>query len=667
MWHIFAFDVVIASLLFLLPGYLINRGFRLSRACSLFFSSAISLLTIYLISFFYLKLNISLEWWGIIFSVLLFSLIVWLVGSVVFDGHKKKTDNSKTGIPEIKQNYKFLLLYILIGAIVSTYIVVKTLDGASSFNQQYDNYSHLSTVRQFLDEGFYTQGNILSYPSAWHCIAALVAGAGFQEVCVAVNAVNFVITSIVFPISVFSLIFFLFGKSQTVLICGSVCSLAFTEFPWGLVLFGPLYPNLLSYAVLPAAMALFVLIFKSENAFNRIKHGALFLISTIALIFMHPNAIFTGIVLLVPFTVAEIYKMTTSTRCLNGKKTLSLGIIVLFLLTVLTIWILLFKSQAFQSVVQFNWPAYLTFWNALANSLLLALTEYSFPQYCLALLVWIGAVYCIVKKTNRWIVVSYGISLIILIVSASTDGWFKHFIAGFWYTDTFRIAAMVALAGIPLASLGLAAVCEMACKLANSSPGAGLKEKIRLIYCLCALTAVIIYFPSTTIAQLGERDTAFGITSKMLTSYNSLSEKAVYSGSEIGFVDEVKDIIGDDAVINIPFDGSFLAYGVNGLNIEYRALETSGYWDESTDISGKLIRANLCNYTMDQDTYNAVKNTDARYVLLLDNEDIAGDRMYPCAKDLSFWQGIVSITDGTPGFEVVLSEGDMRLYRLTEI
>ena len=35
--------------------------------------------------------------------------------------------------------------------------------------------------------------------------------------------------------------------------------------------------------------------------------------------------------------------------------------------------------------------------------------------------------------------------------------------------------------------------------------------------------------------------------------------------------------------------------------------------------------------------------------------------------DENDWKGITSITDTTPGFKVVLSEGDMRLYEIEPI
>ena len=63
----------------------------------------------------------------------------------------------------------------------------------------------------------------------------------------------------------------------------------------------------------------------------------------------------------------------------------------------------------------------------------------------------------------------------------------------------------------------------------------------------------------------------------------------------------------------------------------------------------------------------AVSDFGAEYLLLLDYQNENGSGMYSGGYDASDWQGVLSVTDETPGFEVVLSEGDMRLYRITAL
>lgn len=671
MWLTFVFDVILALILLYLPGFLLCRSFRLSGIQSAVFAPVFSGLVLYVTSYGFLKLGISAPGWLIPTAVVLVSLFIRL-GSFFVQCRKDAVSargNKKT-LRHSRDNWKVLFAYILFGMLIGAYVFVKTLDGAASFNQQYDNYAHLNTVRQFIDTGFYAPGGLFTYPYLWHCLVSLVASVGFGEVCIAANAVNYVIAAVVFPAAMYLFMSSVFKSNQVVVVCGIVCSVAFTEFPWGLLLFGPLYPNVLGYAVLPAVMTMFIVLLREESLRGTVKNLVLFIFGCVTLVFMHPNSIFAGIVLLAPFAIAQMARLSLLDRW-DGKKKqrMSLFFAASFFALVLAVWSVLFRLPAFQSVVQFEWPAYLTFWNALSNGLLLSFTQYSAPQYVLAALVCVGVIYCFVKKTHKWLVVSYAVSLAILIVASSTEGALKHYLAGFWYTDTFRIAGMVALVGVPLASLGLSTLfCFVRRVFWKNESEVFAGEQRRALVGLLAVFALLVYFPNTNIVEQGEIETAFGVTSKKLLEYNSLSEEAVYSESEIQFIDKVKASVSDDAVIaNVPFDGSFLSYGVNGLNVQYRALETAGYWDKTTDLEGKKIRANLCNYTTDEETYSAVKSCGVQYVLLLDKDDATGEKMYPCAKDMNFWKGLMEIQDDTPGFEVVLSEGDMRLYRLTEV
>ena len=53
----------------------------------------------------------------------------------------------------------------------------------------------------------------------------------------------------------------------------------------------------------------------------------------------------------------------------------------------------------------------------------------------------------------------------------------------------------------------------------------------------------------------------------------------------------------------------------------------------------------------------------AEYVLVLDRSRSSMHRWfypYRCPD----WTGMLELNDDTPGFEVILSEGDMRLYRV---
>lgn len=659
MWDLFFFDVIFTGCILFLPGFLFCRALNVSRVLSLAFAPVWFALCSYLLSYCFMVVGIQVSWSTIVVPLFLLGLLIYLIRYAVVKergSFLRKIDYRLVGI---------FLLYIVIAIVLLMLYYVRPLDGAGSFAQEYDNYSHLSTVRQFIESGVYALPNPLSYPASWYNIAAIVSSFDGGELCVAINAVNFVIVGIVFPSSIFSFLCVLFNRRVSILLCGSLCSMAFTAFPWGLIVFGPLYPNLFAYSVLPAVMSFLIVGLKGCSPL----HFVLFFFGAIALIFMHPNAIFAGIVIMTPYVVSWIWHFEFSgekSTSLN-KKTSKAFISILFVAFVVIIWSVLNGAEILKTVVNFNWPAYLPKLQAVANAFVLNLTPNSMPQYLLSALVFMGIVRCVAKRNNMWLIAAYVVSLIILVVAQSTEGPLKHYLAGFWYTDRYRIAAMVAILGIPLASLGLLGLIGAIRNLLEKT--LVVRRETAIYTGSCALAVMVaLYFPSFYISEFDIHETPFGKMSNLMAERNSLGEEAVYSQEEVAFVDKVIATIPQNSkVANIPFDGTFLAYGVNGINTAYRALETAGYWDGVSDPQGELIRKNLCNYTSDPETYNAVKDSGIQYVILLDKDDKNWERMYPCAKEPAFWEGISNIEDNTPGFEVVLSEGDMRLYQLTAL
>ena len=117
--------------------------------------------------------------------------------------------------------------------------------------------------------------------------------------------------------------------------------------------------------------------------------------------------------------------------------------------------------------------------------------------------------------------------------------------------------------------------------------------------------------------------------------------------------------------MNDPEDGSFFAYGLYDLNIYYRSAGMTASAAQTENSS--IIRTMIDLIHIRDDVKKAVSDTGAQYVLILDQGgEIEPDRHYYGYYRKSAWRGFNDITDYTPGFSVLLSEGDMRLYEITE-
>lgn len=120
-------------------------------------------------------------------------------------------------------------------------------------------------------------------------------------------------------------------------------------------------------------------------------------------------------------------------------------------------------------------------------------------------------------------------------------------------------------------------------------------------------------------------------------------------------------------VANIPYDGSVFAHPFNDLNTLYRANTSVPSSTESEE--SQKIRKQLKDIHSDETVREAADTLGLRYVLILGTEEYAlsSDGILSstynafCVDD---WKGLLDITDDTPGFEVVLADGDMRLYKI---
>ena len=144
-------------------------------------------------------------------------------------------------------------------------------------------------------------------------------------------------------------------------------------------------------------------------------------------------------------------------------------------------------------------------------------------------------------------------------------------------------------------------------------------------------------------------------------AHASYRDKDPLTNKEREFLRRVNNIIPKGArVANIPYDGSLWAYATNNVHVIWRY--PTGY-DGSEKPTSAILRKRLNYIASDEEVRNTAKELDVRYVLQLENpasSGVIGDNY-----KMGTFRGVSEITDDTPGFEVVLSEGNMRLYKIT--
>ena len=670
----FFLSIVFIAFSLYLPGYLIARFFFASKAISFGVAPLFSFALFVVLGLGFSLFCTSAKWWMIVLAAVSIAMASFLC-------RKKSLGPTELPIDE-RVNPITVLPYVIVGFFVSNVFFVGSLDGLSSFAQLFDNASHLNGIKAMADGGNYAitsyslftlddmQSGISSYiepsyyyPAGWHLITALACSALGTSAALAENASLFVMVGVVFPVSMWVLLTRLFEGNSRMIVCGSVCVLASSAFPWYFLTFGPLYSNLAAFAVVPAAMFVTIELFgKCANRDRNLRFIVAFLITGISLASLQPNAIFSVIVLAAPVCISVLFQ--TSLKAGRSKKEAFIAAVIP-VVAIGIVWFLLWRLPAFSSTVDYPWGAFAGKRQALFDIATLSLRS-GVPQYCLCALVSIGIVYSLAKKNNRALVVSFMGCCAMYFICATSEGALRSLIDGFWYNDAYRIAALVALAGVPLAAMGLYAVSELLDRLFSLLFSKDLDGRV-LFAMVSLLAAVLVYSPGGVIARNINYYTPFEDVSNRLCWLGS-SDTRRYSVDEEEFVCRALELIDDDGkgIANVPYDGSVFAYGANGAKTVYRSYFSYGGKDEKPESA--LLRSSLSEIAHDDNVKEAARLMNVGYVLKLDNGGFRAEGSTldddQARKAESEFQGINSINDDTPGFDLVLSEGDMKLYRI---
>lgn len=695
MWAEFVFVSILLTGILLIPGFLLMRAIGARGLWAVLLAPIASLSLIAIIGQVLALAHIPSS----PVLVLGIATVPALVACIV--SHRACLDLSLPRISPLA-----FALCLLLGVALGYNLFLSRLDAPDALFQAYDVTQHLYLIRAMADSGLFTSLDASPYltsadqaiaplsvggfyPAAWHALCALVVQATGCSAPLVINASMFVLCFLAFPLGVLALVSTLFGDSTKTQVCGALVSLAFVAFPWNLITFGPIYANVAGFALMPSAMALFVRLFADmlTTAERARMFGAL-LLSAIGLALCHPNTIFSCIVFLAPYCVSRICDACNAKGWNTPKK---LVLSTLFIAFCLAFWVICFKLPIFKDTVTHVWPPFTRAFQVLINVLTLC---YSFgfnyetaAQILLGLLVVFGIVKALYTPGKRWLVVSYALICYILLISTTHADEFKQLLAGFWYTDPMRLAAISAIAAIPLAALGAQWAYESIAKLVaiyNNRLEAHTHRTV--IACVTAGLFLLVNFmpefnfpglhhgyseeESAAYKTLEYRDwpksvhTTFGDYRRAVE--DAYSSTQPLDPLEEQFVDRLKTeepSLSSDLIINNPMDGSFLTYGTDNLRLYYRKFVGFGSSSESKE--SRIIRERLCNYATDPEVQAAVEAIDARYVLVLrGNSRDAGFINLRQDYNETLFTGITSITEDTPGFTLVDKLGSMKLYKI---
>lgn len=675
MWSTFFLASLVGTVMLYVPGALALKAFRFSNTMSLAAAPIPACVFYALAAVVCGQVGFTLDgailfWWAMVGALVLLiaSVAIWKVRKkqpvklFFCKARENQTVDTVSPWTDTKFNLKAIVLCVVLGLLLGLYIYVKPLDGPESVWMSYDDMTHLGILQSMMETGDYSSLAVTIYPdfatvsssyypALWHQLSVMIASALNVSPLLASNVLNYLITSLLYPLGMLMLLMQVFQTNKKAIVAGILMCMMLLAFPWGFLIIGRLVANLIGFAFVPSILACAYAFFGSKIArADRVRAFSLVLLGCVLAVFAQPNLVFGVFAFCIPYMVYRIWHVVGE-HIFSHTRLSQLIVTGVFLALVIGVWALSFHAPFMQSVVNFDWPPLSDIPQALVDTLFVC-TSLTPVSPVLAVFLVIGIIASLRERQYSWIAVLFAFVTVMYVACVATDGPLDKILTGFWYTDRFRISALLAIIQILLIALGLAKVYSFIKERKNYKKLTWMAFTVFLF--------VLLLFPSFTLRGVAFVDTPFGhLRHEIQDLYRAdqADDETVFSQEEREFVDRAKEVVGDSRVYNAPKDGSLFAYQYNGLHAYYRT-QLAGTTEEEL-----LLDHNLDDYASDKAVQQAVENLGIEYVIMLDQGHEPYWRKWS-ASPLDNNDSFERINADTPGFELVLSEGDMHLFRI---
>ncbi|MHA7299258.1 DUF6541 family protein [Pseudarthrobacter sp. MDT3-1] len=520
---------------------------------------------------------------------------------------------------------------------------VQIVEHPGNVNQGIDTPFHLNLVRHILDSGDGSPFAVRSlmgessglYPQIWHALAALITEATRLPLVEAVNALNLAIVAVAWPLGVLLLVHMVIGPKVIALQCAAVASAGFFAFPFTVMQsqksdFGPLFPYMLSVALLPPLIAVLAtgLRFGKTSLMPWPLAAITVAIGLPGLVLTHMSGVVALVGLSSMFAVMAAWR---SFRTLKKQKS-----DLYAYLKWTAIWVSLFSAGLVIWAVVRPWTSTWDPFDSLpvaAGSVLVNSPTHGNIQWVLAALTLLGTVILLRRRAEWWFLASYTGAFVLYVVSAAVpDPIFRQIVIGAWYGDPPRLAALLPMFWAVLAGAAGGWIVD---RFSNN----GIKWAVSIG--ITALAASIIIWPTNSDTTPGrERTYALDESSPLLTP------------DELELLKRLSFHVPEGAVVaNNPWDGSSTAYAI----ADRRVLFAHAYTGSNED---RLLASKKLNQARsNSEVCAAARRENVRFLL-----DFGGRYIDPERKEVNDFPGLDG-AESSPAFVKVDQQGAAVLYR----
>lgn len=556
----------------------------------------------------------------------------------------------------------------VVGAVLGGFLVLHMTEdmvyGPEAFSQSLDNSFHMNAIRWIQEHGdasSLTMGAVSAadqeptfYPAGWHDFVSLIYSTTGTSIATATIVTVLLTASFVWPCSLvaFSLSIPKLRRLQALAIPAIIGG--FAAFPGLLLRWGVLFPNLLGYALLPTFVALMVQLVQAllRREFSvLLSLGLSALVGIAGLALVHPNAVVSAVVFALPMLLAGVVQVSRSHELALRQKWVGSLLLVGVSIGCVGAWWFLRPGASASN----TWEPMLTEGEALYQFLFLGLENANQlrdtfnPSYLAGFLALWGAGYLLYKHRNLWLIASWVLIGYLWIIAATVPrGDFRLLMVGPWYTDHFRLAALVVFPSVILAGIGLGGFVEgLLTWVARRAPRPA-RLKVATVGMGVAMVLVLV------VAGLSSRVPSVQETTLAVSKeYRVTPSSVVLNQDEMNVINEIPKIVPKgDVIVNNPWDGSAYIYALADRHL------TGYHFEFETSPKYSAIMHNLKNARTNPEVCREVNKYKAHWYVHLENQLNFG----PDAQ--KNYDGLVAAI-GTDVLTPVYSSGPMTLYRIS--
>lgn len=532
---------------------------------------------------------------------------------------------------------------LTIGVVLSAWRIVAYVHDPSAISQTNDAVFHMNAVRYVLETADASSLHVNSviggrsfYPAAWHALTSLVVMAAGTEITIAANTFTVVIAAVIWPLGV-AWLTRAFTASSRVAGYAAILSGALQTFPLLMFQWGVLFPNALSTAMIPAAVAVVVTAVQWSGTRRRTAHAIrvalLILVAASALMLAQPAGILPWMAVSAVWVSWRAWE-----RRAEWGPARAIGAVVGVWAVVVVIWLYLAQGTSGS-----HWAPFRGKLQAVADVLLNGQVMIPFA-YGVSVLMLIGIIFAVRARELRWFVVAWGgISLLYLLVAAVGAPAVRVGLLGAWYADPYRIAALAPLVVIPLAAVGADGVVRFLSSRLRKKDA----RSSTMIGFAAASFFVIVLILIRPVAMPAVTQGTYDRESRYVAA-----DDAYLDPDERELLETLDQHVPAGArVIANPSTGSGFGYFLSGRDVYPRT------WAAPQTEAWALLAAHLRDAQTDPRVCAALAEYGSpQYVLDFgEGEQGPGRYVMPGMTDFA----------GQPGFELVDAVSDVSLWRIT--